>query len=56
MKAAIEALEKQNVKGYVIYLRSNPGGFFRASIDIARMWLSNGVIITSVDRGGKPEQ
>lgn len=56
MKAAIEALEKQNVKGYAIDLRSNPGGLFRASIDIARMWLSNGVIITSVDRDGKREQ
>jgi carboxyl-terminal processing protease len=56
MKAAIEALEKKNVKGYVIDLRSNPGGLFRASIEIARMWLSNGVIITSVDRDSKREQ
>jgi carboxyl-terminal processing protease len=56
MKAAIEALEKQNVKGYVLDLRSNPGGLLQASRDIARMWLSNGVIINSVDRDGKREQ
>lgn len=56
MKTAIEALEKQNVKGYAIDLRSNSGGLLRTSIDIARMWLDNGVIINSVGRDGKLEQ
>lgn len=56
MKAAIENLEKQNVKGYVIDIRSNVGGLLRVSIDITRMWLSKGVIINTVDRDGKREQ
>jgi len=56
MKAAIEALEKQNVKGYVLDLRSNPGGLLQESRDITRMWLSNGVIINLVDRDGKRQQ
>jgi carboxyl-terminal processing protease len=56
MKAAIEALEKQNVKGYVFDLRSNPGGLLQESRDITRMWLSNGVIINLVDRDGKRQQ
>jgi carboxyl-terminal processing protease len=56
MKAAIEDLESQNVSGYVLDLRSNPGGLLYASIDIARMWLENGVIVSTVDRQGVSDQ
>jgi carboxyl-terminal processing protease len=52
MKAAIEDLEKQNVTGYILDLRSNPGGLLFASIDIARMWLNQGTIVSTVDRQG----
>ena len=52
MKTAIKALEKQNVKGYVFDLRSNPGGLLGASIDITRMWLDQGIIISMIDRNG----
>jgi carboxyl-terminal processing protease len=56
MKAAIEALEKQNVKGYVLDLRSNPGGLFQASIDISRMWLDRGIIVSMINRDGIQDQ
>ena len=56
MKAAIEALEKQNVKGYVFDLRSNPGGLLRASIDITRMWLDRGIIVSTIQRDGIQDQ
>jgi carboxyl-terminal processing protease len=56
MKAAIEALEKQNVKGYVFDLRSNPGGLLRASIDITRMWLDRGIIVSTIKRDGIQDQ
>jgi carboxyl-terminal processing protease len=52
MKAAIDDLEKQNVAGYVLDLRSNPGGLLYASIDIARMWINEGTIVSTVDRQG----
>lgn len=52
MKTAIKALEKQNVKGYVFDLRSNRGGLLGASIDITRMWLDQGIIISMIDRNG----
>jgi carboxyl-terminal processing protease len=52
MKAAIEALEAQNVKGYVLDLRSNPGGLLSASIEISRMWLDRGIIMSMIDRNG----
>jgi carboxyl-terminal processing protease len=56
MKAAIEKLEKQKVNGYILDLRSNPGGLLYTSIDIARMWLRDGAIVSTVDRQGEQER
>lgn len=56
MKEAIDDLESKNVSGYILDLRSNPGGLLYASIDIARMWLEQGVIVSTVDRQGISEQ
>jgi carboxyl-terminal processing protease len=52
MRAAIQDLEKQGVTGYVLDLRSNPGGLLYASVDIARMWIKDGGIVSTVDRQG----
>jgi carboxyl-terminal processing protease len=52
MKAAIQKLEKEKVTGYVLDLRSNPGGLLYSSVDIARMWLAEGGIVSTVDRQG----
>jgi carboxyl-terminal processing protease len=52
MKTAIESLEAQNVVGYVLDLRSNPGGLLYSSIEIARMWLDEGTIVSTVNRQG----
>ncbi|NJL46836.1 MAG: S41 family peptidase [Leptolyngbyaceae cyanobacterium SM2_5_2] len=52
MSEAIEDLESQGVTGYVLDLRSNPGGLLYSSIDIARMWLSDGTIVSTVNRQG----
>lgn len=56
MKEALDTLEKQNVKGYILDLRSNPGGLLYSSIEIARMWLDEGVIVSTVDRQGVSNQ
>ncbi|MFB2895811.1 carboxyl-terminal processing protease CtpC [Aerosakkonemataceae cyanobacterium BLCC-F50] len=56
MRAAIQALEKQGVAGYILDLRSNPGGLLYSSIDIARMWLKEGSIVSTVDRQGESER
>lgn len=50
MRDAIEALEEREVTGYVLDLRSNPGGLLFASIDIAEMWIEEGTIVSTVDR------
>ena len=52
MSEAIEDLETQEVSGYILDLRSNPGGLLYSSIDIARMWLDEGGIVSTVNRQG----
>lgn len=56
MSAAIKDLEKQQVTGYILDLRSNPGGLLFASVDIARMWLEEGTIVSTVDRWGETDR
>jgi carboxyl-terminal processing protease len=52
MKLAIEDLNQKKVSGYVLDLRGNPGGLLFASVDIARMWMKSGKIVSTVDRRG----
>lgn len=52
MSDAIEDLESQDVTGYILDLRSNPGGLLYSSIEIARMWLEEGAIVSTVNRQG----
>ncbi|AFY76198.1 MAG: S41 family peptidase [Hydrococcus sp. C42_A2020_068] len=56
MRQAIQNFEKQKVVGYMLDLRSNPGGLLYSSIDIARMWLDEGTIVSTVDRQGEVER
>lgn len=53
MRDAIVDLEQQGVGGYILDLRSNPGGLLQASVDIARMWLDEGKIVSTVNRLGE---
>lgn len=53
MEEAIKNLEKRQVEGYILDLRSNPGGLLHSSIKIARMWLKEGTIVSTVDRKGE---
>jgi carboxyl-terminal processing protease len=52
MQKAIKQQEQANVVGYILDLRSNPGGLLYSSIDIARMWINQGTIVSTVDRQG----
>ncbi|MGL4503450.1 MAG: carboxyl-terminal processing protease CtpC [Planktothrix sp.] len=56
MREAINDLEKQSVSGYILDLRSNPGGLLYSSIEIARMWLNQGDIVSTVDRQGETDR
>lgn len=57
MKRAIQDLEVQHADGYILDLRSNPGGLVRAGMDIARLWLDGAPTIFNVSgRGGEAVQ
>ncbi len=56
MSEAIEALEEQGAVGYVLDLRSNPGGLLNASVEIAKMWLEDGTIVSTVNRQGVTDE
>ena len=53
MRNAIKDLEKKQVAGYILDLRSNPGGLLFASVEIAQMWYNDGTIVSTVDRQGE---
>ncbi|NET79636.1 MULTISPECIES: carboxyl-terminal processing protease CtpB [Okeania] len=56
MQKAIENLDNQNADGYVLDLRGNPGGLLRISIDIARMLMDQGAIVSTVNRNGEKQE
>jgi carboxyl-terminal processing protease len=56
MRRAIQALEKQQVKGYVLDLRSDPGGLLTSGLEIASQWLHQGSIVSVVNREQEKEQ
>ena len=55
MRDAIREAEAAKVKGYILDLRSNPGGLLYSSVEIARMWLDEGRIVSTVSRNGEVE-
>ncbi len=52
MRAALRDLEAKGVQGYVLDLRSNPGGLLMASVEIARQLLDEGIIVSTKTRDG----
>jgi carboxyl-terminal processing protease len=56
MQSAIQALNREKVNAFVLDLRGNPGGLLQNSIEIARMFLNQGVIVKTVDRKGRSDE
>ena len=52
MRKAVQDLEAKGAQGYVLDLRSNPGGLLMASVEIARQWLNEGTIVSTKTRDG----
>ena len=51
-RQAAEDFKKQNVRGVVLDLRDNGGGYLEAAKDVAGIWLNNKVVVTEKS-GGK---
>ncbi|MBW4468261.1 MAG: S41 family peptidase [Pegethrix bostrychoides GSE-TBD4-15B] len=56
VRNAMKELLKQNVEGFVLDLRGNPGGLLQASIEISRLWLDSGFIVQTIDRVGESQE
>lgn len=62
-RQAAQTFKKQNVKGVILDLRGNGGGYLSAAQDVAGLWLDNKVVVTErangkvideLKSGGKP--
>lgn len=56
IQAALSKLQQEKVQGFVLDLRGNPGGLLDVGVGITRMLLDKGLIVRTVDRGGKNER
>ena len=52
MKLTLIDFENQNVAGYILDLRGNPGGLLDSSIDISRQFINEGIIVSTVSKDG----
>jgi carboxyl-terminal processing protease len=53
MRSALQDLRAQNATKYVLDLRNNPGGYFPAGVDVARLFLKGSrPIVYVVDKNG----
>ena len=52
MRNSIINLDKSYARGFILDLRSNPGGLLEVSIDIARQWINKGTIVSTLTRDG----
>jgi carboxyl-terminal processing protease len=52
-RKAAASFKAQGVKGIVVDLRGNGGGYLNAAKDIAGLWLANGKVIVSERTGGR---
>ncbi len=56
IRAALEDLDAQGAKGYVLDLRNNPGGLLSSSIDVSSLFITDGVIVSVEDRTGEAQR
>jgi carboxyl-terminal processing protease len=56
LKKALEELEDEGAKGFILDLRDNPGGLLSESADVASLFVEDGVIVTVEDREGTVEE
>ena len=55
MKDILKDLEIKKVSGYILDLRSNPGGLLESSIDISRQFIDKGIIVSTLSKDGLRE-
>jgi len=51
----IRGFDEKGAEGYILDLRGNPGGLLSSAVDVASLFIEDGVIVR-VDERGKPEE
>jgi carboxyl-terminal processing protease len=55
LRHVLEELRKQGIRGLVLDLRTNPGGLLRSAVEICRMFLKEGRIVSTKGRNQQEE-
>lgn len=53
MEKYIKELKAQSVKGIILDLRNNPGGYLDSAIEMGSEWIESGVVVSEKGRDGK---
>ncbi len=56
LKATLEKLQKEGLKGLVLDMRANPGGLFSAAVEISDYFIKEGTIVSTRDSRGGSEK
>lgn len=54
IQSSMNELQKQGAKTFILDLRNNPGGLLQEAVDVASLFIEDGIIVR-VDERGKPE-
>jgi carboxyl-terminal processing protease len=54
-RTVVERLQKDSVRGLIVDLRGNPGGLLKSAVDVSRMFLSAGRIVSTRGRNQREE-
>jgi len=55
LTAVLKSLDNNNVKGFILDLRNNPGGILTTVVAIASHFIDNGPIVSVIDRQGNKQ-
>lgn len=55
VRAAMLEGKRQHARGYILDLRNNGGGLLDAAVDISSLFIPQGTIVSTIDRGGDKE-
>ncbi len=56
LRGAIQGMKRQGVEGVIIDLRYNPGGLLDEAVNVANLFVDNGVIVQQVDRSNRVQE
>jgi carboxyl-terminal processing protease len=55
VRAAMLEGKREHARGYILDLRNNGGGLLDAAVDISSLFIPQGTIVSTIDRGGDKE-